>query len=184
VRQSVVTALSLVILGQATASLPPARAAGVPTAILSEDGKTLSYTPCSEDEAAECITYALDCRSDAGYGDSLRITIMGNIEEGPDVRAIAKRLLDSDFGEMTVRFTFAAGEPLDLMLTAFSVSQNEMDGDWILDLHSYQQHLLLEAIDADSARSVTLEVADHSMVLSDQALASERLLGFRNACKN
>ena len=183
-KRSLIATLSTVVISQAAAGVLSARAADVPTAILSDDGMTVSYTPCAEDEATECIVYALDCRSDTGYGDNLRITVMGNTEQGPDVRAIAKRLLDSSYGEMTVRFAFAGREPLDLMLTAFAVNQNEMDGDWILDLHSYQQDMLLAALDESSVRSVTLQVADHSMVLSDNAKAAERLLRFRNACTN
>lgn len=183
-KPGLIAALSIVVFAQTAAGLVPARAGDAPAPVLSEDGRTLAYTYCSEDEAAECIAYSLDCRGDTTYGDHLRITIMGNTEEGRDVRAIARLLLERDFGQMTARFRLGKGEPLDLMLTAFGVSQNEMDGDWELDLHSYQQNMFLEALDESSAGSVTLQVEDHSMVLSDNAKAAERLLRFKQACTN
>ena len=81
------------------------------TAVLSDDGKTLVYSPCSEDEAAECIAYALDCRGDSSFGEVLRITVMGDPENGPDVRAVARTLLNKPFGGAKVRFHADGSEP-------------------------------------------------------------------------
>ena len=173
----------LVLLALAVGGASGAYAAGKGfNSILSDDAKTLTYSPCSEEEAAECVAYALDCRADNAFG-GLRVTLMGDEASGPNVRSLAKALLEKPFGEATMRVT-PKGKPVDLQVTAFTVSQNEMDGDWVLDLHTYQQQAFFDAIDKASASTVKLDVAGYSVMLSDSPKAAEKLLRFTSTCTN
>jgi hypothetical protein len=173
---------AVVIAALALAAAHALGAGKTMTAVLSEDARTLSYTPCSEDEAAECIAYALDCRTDNNFG-GLRVTLMGDEASGPNVRSLAKALLARPFGEARMHVA-PKGKPVDLQVTAFTVSQNEMDGDWMLDLHTYQQQDLFDALDRASAASVKLEVEGYSVTLSDGPKTAERLLRFASTCRN
>jgi hypothetical protein len=175
----------IILMSVAAAPADAAFAAGQKyTAILSEDARTLSYTPCAAEDAAECIAYALDCRPDDSFGGGLRITIMGEEQEGPDVRALARSLLDKPFGEAKVRFTMAGRPPVELGVSALTVSEDEMNGDWDLALQSYDQGSLFDALTKASAGSVKLDVAGYSMTISDGPKAAADLLRFKAACAN
>lgn len=178
-----IPAVSCLALVASGAVLHPAVAAeDKMTAVLSDDAKTLSYTPCAEDEAAECIAYAIDCRGEGDFGGGLGILVMGNEQDGPKVRSMAKTLLDGPFGETKVRFSLAGGKTADLTVTVLTVNEDEMNGDWDLTLHSYDQNLLFDALDKNSVTKVALSVADQTLMLSNDAKAAERLLAFKAAC--
>jgi hypothetical protein len=166
-------------------ALVPALAAGdAMNAMLSEDGKTLRFTPCAEDDAAECLAYALDCRGDGEFGGGLRILVMGNEQEGPNVRTMAKALLDGPFGETRVRFSLAGGGSVELGVSAMTVNEDEMNADWDLSLHSYDQNALFDALTAETAAAVTLTIAGETLTFPTDAKARERILGFKTACAN
>src|SRR5688572_19667785 len=87
----------------AIVSLPAAAADEKLTSHLSEDGKTLAYTPCGEEEWGECISHSLNCRGDSGFGDGLQLIVSGaETPPGPDVRSLGKQLIDKPLGGATV----------------------------------------------------------------------------------
>ena len=158
----------------------PADAKEKMNAVLSEDGKTLAYTPCAEDESEECISYVLHCRGDAGWGSGLAMTLFGS-EKDPDVRKLAKILIDKPFGEAKVGFD-AGAKHVDATVLAVTVNKDEMNGDWDLALHFDDADQFLEALTADTAKKAKANVAGYTVVLSDNERAAGKLLKLRQAC--
>ena len=152
--------------------------------VLSEDSRILSYTPCAAEDAAECISYTIDCVGADGSPGNLGIYIFGNEQSGPKVRVLAKTLIDKPYDEAKVRFSLAGGQNVDLVVASITVSQDEMNGDWDLNLESYEQTTLFDALTKVSAAKVTLDVAGHQMTISDGKKLAGDLLKFKTACSN
>lgn len=165
------------------AAASPAAAAEKENAFLSDDGKTLAYAPCSEEEAAECVSHSIDCRGDGAFGNGLAIGIIGDEEGGgPSVRQLAKALIDKPWGEAKV-IARLGPVSVDLAVQAVTVNTDEMNADWDLTLHSYDQTVLFEALTPDRAADVTLDVAGHTLTLSADKQTAEKLMKFKQACE-
>ncbi len=158
----------------------PADAKDRMNAILSDDAKTLAYSPCAEDEAEECISYVLHCRGDAGWGSGLAMTLFG-AEKDPDVRKLAKILIDKPFGEAKVGFD-AGATHVDATVLAITVNKDEMNGDWDLALHFDDADQFLEALTDATAKKAKANVAGYTVVLSDDERTAGKLLQLRQGC--
>lgn len=149
--------------------------------IVGDDGKTLSFTPCALDDAAECIAYDMDCRGDGGFGSGLSINVSGAEEGGPNARAMAKALIDKPWGEAKVQFS-VGGKAIEIQAHSVTVSTNEMNGDWDLGLHTYDPGAFLEALTEKNAGKVSLKIADQSFVLAEDKAGAANLMKFKKAC--
>lgn len=145
--------------------------------IIGEDGKTLSFTPCSPDEAAECIAYEMNCSG----GSGVDINVSGAEEGGPNARTMAKALIDKPWGEAKVQFS-VGGKAIDIQAHSVTVSTNEMNGDWDLGLHSYDPGAFLDALTDKNAGKVSLKIADQSFVLAEDKAGAANLMKFKKAC--
>lgn len=149
-------------------------------AVLSDDAKTLAYSPCAEDEAEECISYVIHCRGDAGWGSGLAMTLFG-AEKDPDVRKLAKILIDKPFGEAKVGFD-AGAKHVDATVLAITVNKDEMNGDWDLALHFDDADQFLEALTDTTAKKAKANVAGYTVVLSNDERTAGKLLKLRQGC--
>ena len=169
-----------ILAASALAQLVPAQAAETVNAILSDDARTLSYTPCAEDEAAECISYEIDCRGDTGFGDSLSMLIFGAGDD-PDVRSLAKSLIDKPYGEASVSFD-VGGSAIETTIVAVTVSRDDMNGDWDMALVFDNGDAFLETLTEATATNVKADVAGYSLMLSADAATAKKLVGLRQGC--
>lgn len=152
------------------------------TGMLSDDGKTISYTPCSLEDSAECISHALDCRGDDAFGNGLAMTLLGGSSENPpDTRKLGKALIDKPFGEAVVTFTVGA-KAVDVPVSAVTVSLDEMNGDWDLSLHFQDEGAFFDALTESTAASVKADVAGHLLHLSATKAEAANLIKFKQAC--
>jgi hypothetical protein len=152
------------------------------TGILSDDARTIAYTPCSAEDAAECISHVIDCRGDGAFGNGMAMTLLGaSSENPPDVRKLAKALLDKEWGEAKVTFTIG-GKAVELPVNAVTVSLDEMNGDWDLSLHFQDDSALFDALTDASAASVTANVAGYSVPLASTKDGGADLMKFKQAC--
>jgi hypothetical protein len=150
---------------------------------LAEDGKTLFYTPCPEEEWGECVTMSLHCRGDSGFGDALDLVITGGpAPDGLDVRKMAKTLIDQPFGEARVPFIIGA-KTVDLAANVVTVSTNEMMGDWDLSLHFMDDSELLDRLDASTA-DLKADVAGSMITLAADKRDAENLARLAKTCLN
>lgn len=148
---------------------------------LAEDGKTLFYTPCSGEEWSECVSMSLHCRGDSGFGDALDIIITGGpAPAGPDVRKMAKTLIDQALGETHVPFIIDA-KTIDLTANVITISTNEMMGDWDLALHFTNDSELLDRFDGTTA-DVKADVAGHMITLATDKRDAENLARLAKTC--
>jgi hypothetical protein len=148
---------------------------------LAEDNKTLFYTPCAEEEWGECISMSLHCRGDSGFGDALDIIITGGpAPAGPDVRKMAKTLIDKAFGETNVPFIIGA-KAIDLSANVITISTNEMMGDWDLALHFTNDSELLDRFDGTTT-DVKADVAGHMVPLATDKRDAENLARLAKTC--
>ena len=169
-----------ILAASALAQIAPAQAKDKINAILSDDARTMSYTPCAEEDAAECISYEIDCRGDTGFGDTLSMLIFGAGDD-PDARALAKTLIDKPFGEASVSFD-VSGSAIDLTVAAVTVSRDELNGDWDLALVFDNGDALLDSLTESAAKNVKADVAGYPLVLSADAGTAKKLVGLRKAC--
>lgn len=166
------------------AFVAPAQAAEKFVSMLSDDAKTLSYSPCSEEDSAECISHDLHCRGDDGFGDGLAMTVLGGASKAAsDVRKLGKALIDKPLGEANVRFT-VGGKTIDLPANAVTVSLDEMNGNWDLSLHFMEDGEFFDALSKKSAESVTADVAGAVLKLSSGPADAANMLKFKTACAN
>lgn len=157
-------------------------AAAAENAFLSGDGKTIAYAPCSEEEAAECISHTIDCRGDGDLGGGIGIAILGAEEGGgPDARQLARVLIGKPWGGAKV-VADVGGVSVDLGVQSITVSTNEMNGDWDLTLHSYGQTALFDALTRERAAGVTLDVAGYALTLSADTATADKLMTFKQSC--
>lgn len=151
------------------------------TSHLSEDSKTLFYTPCDSEEWGECISMSLNCRGDSGFGDAMDIIITGGPEpEGPDVRKLAKTLIDKAFGETQVPFIIGA-KTIDLSANVITISTNEMMGDWDLALHFTNDSEVLDRFDGTTT-DVKADIAGHMVTLANDKRDAENLARLSKTC--
>jgi hypothetical protein len=159
----------------------PARAETF-TSLLSEDGRTLAYTPCAADEASECVSHDLNCRGDDGFGDGLAMTLLGaSSESGPDTRKLAKALIDRDWGEARVDFTVGS-KTVSLTAHAVTVSLDEMSGDWDLSLHFQDDGVFFDALTDASAADVAAHIEGYAVPLASTPADGANLMKFKKAC--
>jgi hypothetical protein len=149
--------------------------------ILSDDGKGIAYTPCSPEEASECIAHDISCRGNAEFGDGFSIALMGAGND-PDVRKLAAALLGRDYGKALVVVTLGDGTRIELPVQIVTVSTNEMNADWDLSLFTYDQAKFFEALTEKTAKGVSADIEGYKVVLSDDKLSAANLLKLRKAC--
>lgn len=150
---------------------------------LDGDSKTLFYTPCPEGEWGECITMSLHCRGDSGFGDALDLIITGApAPDGPDVRKMAKALIDQPFGEARVSFIIGS-KTVDLAANVVTVSMNEMMGDWDLALHFMDDSELLDRLDGSTA-DLKADVAGTMITLAADKRDADNLARLAKTCLN
>lgn len=151
------------------------------TSHLSEDGRTLSYTPCESEEWGECISHSLHCRGDGGFGDGLAMVITGAAAPaGPDVRKMAKDLIDKPLGESAVPF-IVGSKTIDLPVAAVTISNNEMVGDWDLSIHFSSEGDVLDRLDG-STDKVDADVGGEMISLASSKRDAENLARLKTAC--
>jgi hypothetical protein len=171
-----------VVLALFLVASPVASAAAAETlnSVLADDGKTLAYTPCEAEESAECVSHALHCRGDEGFGYGLAMTVIGAGDD-PDVRKLARILIDKPYGEAKVAFT--VGEQMvELGVHAVTVSTDEMNGDWDLALHFMSDGDFYDALTEQTATRVSADVAGHTLPLSTGKTHAGHLLALKEAC--
>lgn len=146
------------------------------TSHLSEDGKTISYSPCGEEEFAECVTHTMDCRD-----GRLSLTALGIIgPDGPDIAGMAKTLIGQPFGDAQAHFIIGP-TTVDLPINAIAVSTNEMNGDWDLTLRFADDGKLLNKLDG-STTSLKAEVAGVALTLAATPGDAEKLAALKKSC--
>lgn len=171
--------LSILVVS-ALVRIGPAQATETMNAILSDDARTLAYSPCAGEEVAECISYDINCRNDTEFGDTLAMLVFG-ADEDPNTRTLAKTLIDKPFGEASVRF--GVGElSIDLSVAAVTVSRDELNGDWDLALVFDNGDAFLDSLTESAAKNVTADVAGYTVVLSADAETANKLVELRQAC--
>lgn len=171
--------LLLIVLACATVSAPAC--AETFTSMLSDDGKTVSYTPCSVEDAAECISHDINCRGDDGFGDGLAMILLGaSSENPPDTRKLAKALIDKEFGEAKVKFT-VAGKSIDVPANAVTISLDELNGDWDLSLHFLDSGSFFDVLN-ETAVNVSADVAGYRVPLASTKADAANLMKFKQAC--
>ena len=165
-------------------SAPPALAQNASqSAFLSDDGKTLAYAPCAEEEAAECVSHSLNCRGDSGFGNSLAFSLLGGTSDpAPDIRKLATALIARPFGEAKIRFILGGSTEIDAAAHSITVSTNEMNGELDLALHFYQGEAFLDALTAANAADVKADIESFPVVLADDTATGEKLMKFKAAC--
>lgn len=171
------TAILLLSASQVQAQAAPL------SAFLSDDGKTLTYAPCAEDEAAECVSHSISCEDSSGFGNGLELVVLGGASDpSPDIRKLATALIARPFGEARIGFVLAGATPVEAPAHAVTVSTNEMNGDLDLSLRFYQGESFLEALTTDNAADVKADIEGFPLVLSADKATGEKLMKFKAAC--
>lgn len=151
--------------------------------ILSDDARTIAYTPCSVEDAAECISHDINCRGDGNFGNGMAMTLLGaSSDNAPDIRKLGKALLDREWGEAKVAFT-VGGKTVEVTVNAVTVSLDEMNGDWDLALQFQDDGVFFDALSDASAASVTADVAGYSVPLASTKADGANLMKFKQACQ-
>lgn len=152
------------------------------TGILSDDAKTIAYTPCSVEDSAECISHEFNCRGDDGYGNGTAMTLLGaSSDNSPDIRKLATALIGKEWGQAKVAFS-VGGKTVEVSVFAVTVSLDEMNGDWDLSLHFQDDGAFFDALSDTSASDVKVDVAGYSVPLASSKADGENLMKLKQAC--
>lgn len=177
-KTAIIWSVAAVVL---SASSAPAQQTAL-YSFLSEDAKTLAYSPCLEEESVECVSHVLDCRADAGFGDAMVLTFLGGTLEGaPDTRKLATGLISKPYGEAKLAFV-VDGRRIEAVTHTLIVSNNEMNVDLDLAMHFYRGEGFLHALTKANASNVKVDLEGYDLILSADAATGEKLLQLKAAC--
>lgn len=149
---------------------------------LSTEHPRLAFAHCpGDDEWHECVSHYLECRREPNR--PLLFVIWGNQESGPDVRRIAKSLLDAPWYQASFTLLPGGGQTkADLQVYTMEVALSELNADWDLTLKTYDSRPLLEAISRSTADGGEIDVAGVRFNLTPHAGDHKKLLAFAKAC--
>jgi hypothetical protein len=143
----------------------------------------LAVTHCPEDEAwQECLSHYLECKREPPQ--ELSFVIWGDEKNGPDVRKMAKSLLDAPWYQATFTLLPAGAQAkADLVIYTLEVTISELNGDWNLRLKTYDSKAFFETVSRTDEGGAEIAVAGLRFSLTPHAGDHKKLLDFAKACQ-
>jgi hypothetical protein len=150
---------------------------------MSAEHPRLAFAHCPEDDSwQECVSHYLECVGKPPQ--QLSLVIWGDEKNGPDVRKIAKSLLDAPWQQASFTLLPSGGQAKEEMrIYGLEVALSELNGDWDLTLKTYDSSRFLEAIGRASVDGAEIEVAGLRFSLTPHAGDHKKLLDFAKACQ-
>jgi hypothetical protein len=149
---------------------------------MSAENPRLAFAHCPEDDAwQECVSHYLECKREPPH--QLFFVVWGEERGGPDVRKIAKLLLDTPWGQTSFALLPTGQTKTDMLIHALEVTTSELNGDWNLTLKTYDSEPFFEAAGGSSADGAEVDVAGVRFSLTPHAGDHKKLLAFLKACQ-
>ena len=136
----------------------------------------LTFSPCTGEEVAECVSYNLSC--DPAQSPPLQVGIL----TGP-VENMAIALIKASEGLYAHIGISGGSAKVDVPMSTIHVDTNEMDGGWMLTVGTYDEEAFLDALPAGDGEGVTMTVGGETFQLSPQKGDGAKLVQWRDACK-
>ncbi|MEI8698159.1 hypothetical protein [Mesorhizobium sp. ISC15] len=137
---------------------------------------SVSISPCTGDEVAECISHSLSCEKTSG-GDPEFTIFSGNVEK------VASSLIIGTGGQAKAQLKLSGGSAIvDLAVNSVRVDSNDMDGGWIVTFGLGSIDAFFEALTDKSGEGASLIVAGKRFPLAPQAGDGNKLVDWKNAC--
>ncbi|BCH33565.1 hypothetical protein MesoLjLc_54950 [Mesorhizobium sp. L-8-10] len=141
-----------------------------------EDGTaTVAISPCTPEEAGECVYHALTCTP--GQWPPVRFSII----TGP-VEQVAKAMILVTDAWPGGTMKLAGGKTVDLQFTSVHLDANEMDGGWMLTTGISDPTPLFDALTDGSGEGAMLVVGGEAFTLAPEKGDGAKLARFKNEC--
>ena len=138
-------------------------------------GASVTYSPCTGTEVAECISHRLSCEK--ASGGAPRLTIATG-----DVEKFVSSLIVGTKGQISAQLKLTSGIA-NLPITSVEVEPNVMDGDWITAVGIGRIDDFFYALTEESSEGASLVIAGQSFSLAPQKGDGKTLVSWINACK-
>ena len=136
----------------------------------------LTFSPCTGEEVAECVSYNLSC--DPAQSPPLQVGIL----TGP-VENMAIALIKASEGLYAHIGISGGPAKVDVPMSTIHVDTNEMDGGWMLTVGTYDEEAFLDALPAGKGEGAAMTVGGETFQLSPQKGDGAKLVQWRDACR-
>jgi len=140
-------------------------------------GADLTFSPCQEDELAECVAHVLTCRESDSWSDVEFTIIYGDVEK--IVTALVVGTAGTANADLILK---GRADSVPLQIPSIQIDSNELDVAWMMTLSVGNSEDIFEAITAASAEGAKLIVGGESFTLAPQAGDGSKLVKFKEAC--
>lgn len=137
---------------------------------------SVSISPCTGDEVAECISHSISCEKKSGGGPEFTV-FTGDVEK------IASSLIIGTEGQAKAQLRLSRGSTtVDLAVNSVRVDSNDMDGGWIVTFSLGSIDTFFDALTETAGEGASLIVAGKRFSLAPQRGDGKKLVDWKNAC--
>lgn len=135
---------------------------------------SVTISPCTGDEVAECVSHSLSCAKAPGGEPELTIVV-------GDVEKIASSLIVGTKGQAKARLKLAGGS-VSLAITSVRLDSNDMDGGWIATVGLGRIDDFYDVLTEKGSEGASLVVAGKHFPLAPQKGDGKKLVAWKDAC--